>query len=614
MLLHKWEKGQLQISLQVGPPLSFHGRYSTSSIPPIPKINIDGTGSSSIVPPNWQTFNTSQGLTPPTSSHSSDSTMDANLARYLNQGRRHTLGTAHNTIILEEINRLRKINESSSSQASSGFGSSSTHVPPVHPEVGSTLSTNNEDPKNSIGSLATGSSSSSSRQFLRIPRLPRRFSDGGHYLEAYRQFLQKRTVPMYVQQHSVVETTSTGQPSAKQLLQEKIETDRIYGRLPPRQKLPCNPHLLSSSGLESSNIIAQMVPLTSSTLPLTQGLPSANLQEQCRPFIDITQQQIREKLEQLHMSSSGGGDGPTSSGESSNSSINSRRSSQGNPILSHLLSTTPPLGHTFPQTPSSTTNYMEPIDGTNSRRYSFQPQPPLPVYPPSSRHHRNTLPELHPQLIIVEAPPTNNYGPTSSSSAIGIEYEGAVSPESSLGMSPLGSYINHGSPSSFERPSQFMNESGEEKHRRVGVALTTQQHAQITAETMSQNFNPQDMSTNPATTATTVQQIPVFFEQHISLLNPTVASQIAQQQMTSLVSHISSVLNKYNIMYQCNGSVFTIGHRGVELQIHVQVSPHFTLQNALQLNLQYMHISGDSRLYQSLCAELAPHFVPSSVQ
>ena len=108
-----------------------------------------------------------------------------------------------------------------------------------------------------------------------------------------------------------------------------------------------------------------------------------------------------------------------------------------------------------------------------------------------------------------------------------------------------------------------------------------------------------------------LQQIPIYLNQHISLIHPKVASQIAQQQVGRLVSLISTVLNNSGIVYEYNGNIFTVSHQGVEFQIHVQVSSHYTMQNALQLNLQYMHISGDPQLYQSLCTQLAPNFIPS---
>ncbi|XP_011404771.1 PREDICTED: serine/threonine-protein kinase SIK3-like [Amphimedon queenslandica] len=647
MLLHKWEKGQLQIPLNpLVSQLSYQGRYSTSSLASfsgVPRINIDGVGSSSgsmgIVP--WQNFH-GPSLAPPTMNNASDSTMDANLQRYLNQGRRHTLGTAHNMLIIppEDMNRLRKINESSSSQASSGFGSSSTNVPPVHPEMQPhiipTLSTGIEEPKTSIGSIV-----SSSRQFLQLPRFfssKRRASDGGHYLEAYRQFLHKRSSTMYSHQASVEGGVVSAQPTtAKQLLQEKIETDRLYGRL-PRQKLPHNPHLLSSSGLESSNIIAQMVqpvqPLTSSTLPLP--VPMANLREQCQPFHDITQQQIREQLEQLHMSNGSPSDhgslphaqsSGVASGGSSTSSINSRKNSSGNnSIIAQLLAATPPSASpSFPTQMVATSMASSEYDGastSNERRYSIQPSPHSSLNPPVTRHHRKTLPDLHPQLIIVE-PPANLHPQASTSSSLG-----ESSPESSLGATAnaIGRrsppYFQVGSPGEVGSPLHW-----QERQRKTGMSL---QPSHLGASSIEDDFckgvtipnlpDPQSsivpqplqqQQQQHDILQQSVQQIPIFFNQHISLLNPNVANQIAHQQMSSLVHHISNVLSSFKIVYQCSGNVFTICHRGVDFQIHVQVSPHYAIQNALQLSLQYMHIGGDSQLYQSLCTELAPHFVPS---
>ena len=108
-----------------------------------------------------------------------------------------------------------------------------------------------------------------------------------------------------------------------------------------------------------------------------------------------------------------------------------------------------------------------------------------------------------------------------------------------------------------------------------------------------------------------VQQIPVYLNQHVSLLHPNVANQIAQGQVNSLVAHISTILNKFGIRHENTSNSFTVSHNGVDFQIRVQVSPHCVFQNALQLNLQYMHISGDPQNYQLICTQLAPHFIPS---
>ena len=662
LLLHKWEKGQLQIPLRVAGPLPYH-RYSTNSIP---QIHIDGVGSASGIVP-WQNMDHSHNLVPPTSSSSSDSNMDDNLARYLNQGRRHTLAAAHNVMIIpqEEMNRLRKINESSSSQASSGFGSSNTNAPVVHPEppqtLVPTLSTGVDESQTSVGCLV-----STSRHFLQPPQhrsSRRRASDGGHYLEAYRQYLQKRN-PMYavVNAQATVESNHLG---ARQLLQDKIETDRLFGRLPPKfcKQQSYNVQLMSSSGLNTSSQLSHMMqlPITSSTVPLDDT--QINLRQQYQPFADITPQQVREQLEQLHMTDTTTDDQmaslPTTSGysgNSSSSSVDSRKSSLSSSILAQLLHASSPTSSltiippfSLPtQTPSASTaeyvNRLETADGV--RRFSIQP----PAAPPSYslqqvRQHRNTLPELIPQsrLAVIDGslPPSRQVS-QDISSATSQDLSGS-SPETSLGPQMTGterqspSYPRHGSPGRQSPLNTVFENDGdddvrEERHRKVGMALTSHEHAKVEnaivqlqqqqhlAGILGVNhpsilLNGIHVPSHPVQSSAqeslpSIQQIPIYFNQHVSLLHPSVANQIAQQQVSGLVAHISTTLDKYSIVYECNNNIFTITHQGVDFQIHVQVSPHYAIQNALQLNLQYMHISGDPQLYQALCTQLAPHFIP----
>ena len=683
LLLHKWEKGQLQIPLRVAGPLPYH-RYSTNSIP---QIHIDGVGSASGIVP-WQNMDHSHNLVPPTSNSSSDSNMDDNLARYLNQGRRHTLAAAHNVMIIpqEEMNRLRKINESSSSQASSGFGSSNTNAPVVHPEppqtLVPTLSTGVDEAQTSTGCLV-----STSRHFLQPPQhrsSRRRASDGGHYLEAYRQYLQKRN-PMYavVNAQAAVESNHLG---ARQLLQDKIETDRLFGRLPPKfcKQQSYNVQLLSSSGLNTSSQLSHMMqlPITSSTAPLDDA--QINLRQQYQPFADITPQQVREQLEQLHMTDTTTDDQmatlPTTSGysgNSSSSSVDSRKTSLSSSIIAQLLHASPTSSLTImppfslpTQTPSaSTAEYVNRLETTDSiRRFSIQPPVAPPSYSPQQvRQHRNTLPELIPQsrlaMIDGSIPPSRQIS-QDISSATSQDLSGS-SPDTSLGLQMTGterqspSYPRHGSPGR-QSPlnTVFENDDDddvrEERHRKVGMTLTSHEHAQMTAEVESSNLSPLKLNqvttqlnhmaiaqlqqqqhlagilgvnhpsillngihvpSHPVQSSTQeslpgIRQIPIYFNQHVSLLHPSVANQIAQQQVSGLVAHISTTLDKYSIVYECNNNVFTITHQGVDFQIHVQVSPHYAIQNALQLNLQYMHISGDPQLYQALCTQLAPHFIP----
>jgi hypothetical protein len=573
LYLSMWEKGQLQLMRTI-PSLSFHGRYSTNTIP---KINIDATTSNShgIIP--WQNLNP-QNSNPPTSTSCSDSMIDDNLARYLNQGRRHTLGAAHHVLLVptEEFNRLRKINESTSSQASSGFGSTNTNFLSTHepfPSADNTLPTCDGTDNTDINNTT------SSRQFLQLTyRSRRRASDGGHYLEAYRNFIHKRS---NIHPQQVNMDTSNNQLSARQLLQDKIETDKLYGRLPPKNRIAQNSQMLTN---EIESYTTQILQLSSSTAPLSYA---SDLRQQYQPFIDITQQQIREQLEQLHMNDSTMAMPTTSSGSCSITQGDSKGT-----MLAQLLAVPPPAITSYNSVPTQTVSMTSAsyYDSYNVSQY---------------------------QEII-------------SSSSNDDKYEGVVEMLPEVQQDPLviveaGSSIYHQNSVISNAPFLDQGSTGifsDNRQRKFGIQTPhITESANVLQPSYIKKSSPHvatqpDVSSHPSILLThdtlqTVQQIPVYFNQNVSLIHPNVASQISQKQMSTLVSRICSVLQKFNIIYQCMNNVFTISHKGVDFQIHAQVSPHYSIPSALQLSLQYMHISGDPQLYQKLCTELAPHFVPN---
>ena len=678
ILLHKWDKGQLQIpTISPSLPSTYH-RFSTSCLPPpsVPQINIEAVdslpGSSGIVP-QWQTLNAPVTLNP---NESTESNMDDNLERYLNLGRRHTLGAAHNVMLVpqEEMNRLRKINESSSSQASSGFGSVGTN-PQIHPEVLFKL----------LPTLSTGVDekqiNSSDRQHLQPPlhrSSRRRSSDGGHSTAAYRMYLEKKN-PLYAQMSGISPNTTqeSTSNSVRHMLQDKIETDKRYGRLPSAQKQWIqykNQLSVNSTGVNSTPMPCALPPIVRLS---TMVEPCIDLREQLQPFQEISPQEIQTQLQQLHLKAqneSTSNRTPSPQGfssieiettESSSSVTSSRRGSTSSSILAQLLSSStstctpnyPVLPNSTQTSTTSTAEYINSLEAPiNPRRFSMQsPSSSLSYCPRQVHKKRNTLPELTPnnQPIFED----NILPLLRTSQELQTELESSSSQEVN-GTSPENSYFvqslnqghqspsfPYGSPGRISPSSLQVNDGlgrpispgVQERQRRQGITLNTQQHVQLATSII----NNDNYVGNPGTTSLrngmfivdqpailvngvhhvpisysqdslqTTQHIPIYLNQHMSLLHPKVANQIAQQQVGELVTHISLILKRFGIVYECNSNIFTISHQGVEFQIHVQVSPHFTLQNALQLNLQYMHVSGDPQLYQNLCTQLAPHFIPT---
>ena len=645
------------------------------------------------------------------SNGSDESIPDLNLARYLKHGRRHTLGAAQNTELIppEEMNRLRKINECSSSQASSGFGSSGTN-PAGHLEsLDPALSTAGMDDssQSSVGSL-----NSTSRQFLQLSHTyrysRRRASDGGHYAAAYRMFVEKRHPirgQMSVLQPPIETSTISSPNSVKKLLHEKIEADKRYGKPPGGNKQ----WLMYKNQLQNQQLsVSGVNPGTHSQQQQHKVVPFGGvaLVDQMKAFQGP--QHIQEQMQQLHLRAhqdpasilqlpSVEVDASPLSHESSHSlqnlahegssdhgsnlSVNSRLSS-GSSKLAQLLS--PSSGSLNipvpqpPQTPSaSTAIYVNSLDTQSGpRRFSMLTPSSISPYSSTRQAHqkRKTLPELYPGHVLppgnggamqeLELPqklsmsglPSGNsleevLGSSSPGSSLSLHC-GRLSPVHSHGGSPRCSPpLSDCSSHSSALPPELVMESvlgvpEPPRRRKSGVSLSghqqqqlcnqikEQQEVELPQSTTVQEGSPPSSSTVPIVAFNQpsvlingviptyalshpvsdnlhkVQQIPVYLNQHVSLLHP-VANQIAQGQVNSLVAHISTILNKFGIRHENTSNSFTVSHNGVDFQIRVQVSPHCVFQNALQLNLQYMHISGDPQNYQLICTQLAPHFIPS---
>ncbi len=184
------------------PTLKPHPRLSTGGVPPIiPQISIQTTGSppSSSPPERSYLFgNVATSMKEPDD--------DLNLARYLQGGRRHTLGaTQNNTLITpEQLQRLRESTELSSSNA----GSTTTNSV-VNRLGGMLLDSSNLQQALSFGTVVDHSSQNnmsgaSMHRHLQPSRarMGRRVSDGGPYLKAYQKYFMERRNPNLAQINS----------------------------------------------------------------------------------------------------------------------------------------------------------------------------------------------------------------------------------------------------------------------------------------------------------------------------------------------------------------------------------------------------------------------------
>lgn len=187
------------------PNLKPHPRLSTGGVPPIiPQISIQTTGSppSSSPPERKYLFgNVATSIKEP-----DDEMRDLNLARYLQGGRRHTLGaTQNNTLITpEQLQRLRESTELSSSNT----GSTTTNSV-VNRLGGMLLDSSNLQQALSFSTVVDHSSQSNmsgasahSKHLQPRPRMGRRVSDGGPYLKAYQKYFMERRNPNLAQINS----------------------------------------------------------------------------------------------------------------------------------------------------------------------------------------------------------------------------------------------------------------------------------------------------------------------------------------------------------------------------------------------------------------------------
>lgn len=218
LLLNKWEHGQLQVTNVSPVPPKVFSRISGK----VPAINVNRSDSSQFPTGNfqdkWQRMSDRDATM---------SVMDPNLVRYLKLGRRHTLGAAHNHMLMppNDLGHLHEASECSSQTSDDSHVESRT----VEPQVTEPLNLRGALTSGNVDSLPLQSSGSPlSRASLIQPhlraRMGRRASDGGPYAAAFRLYLEKRT-PQLAQINSRGSLYESGAHSStssvKQLLLDK---------------------------------------------------------------------------------------------------------------------------------------------------------------------------------------------------------------------------------------------------------------------------------------------------------------------------------------------------------------------------------------------------------
>ena len=221
------------------PPIPHH-RLSQSGVVPVINVNASDLSECPTGPVQNQWHHMAAGGMS-SSSTWSEYPNDPNLARYLKLGRRHTLGAAHNHLLMtpSDLGHVREASECSSQMSNDICSDVATTTSPI--EIGSLRSTlicGQAEPPS-----AQSGSSPLSRATLMQPqlrsRMGRRASDGGPYAAVFRLYLEKR-IPHLAQIESRGSlrdsTTLSSSSSVKQLLQDKKSQEAPFGRLYTQSK------------------------------------------------------------------------------------------------------------------------------------------------------------------------------------------------------------------------------------------------------------------------------------------------------------------------------------------------------------------------------------------
>ena len=641
LLLTKWVKGQLQVPS--ASPLTYPFRASTLSCQPIPQISIDPSEPSAFKAPvnPWLKLST-DGSSCTQTAEADEYFRDPNLARYLQQGRRHTLGAAHNHALIPP-SVLNEISEGSGPLNSDDEKQELSAMA----ELGHMEKTLNDSIQSSTGSIVSGSQ----KPYLQPPRAcrsSRRASDGGHYVAAYKVYLERRGNvktgggPSLDKQDSASGTTIAS-TSVKQLLQERMES-RQYGTLPQGHHW-VHYKLQQSQGFTHSTASPQAA----------EEPPS--LRAQVQPFHDIMPYQIQEQLQQLHLQQQptahdhppnmvdqfaayeGDGLSTQSSSSSMGSSGQSRKNSTGSPggsLIAHLLSSSPPVrASTTPQSTSPPSLPSALLQEQACRRYSNPEQNSQP-YSPVFR--RSSNPQAYPALSVYanqhhlpsfpvavvqprESSPTKMLYHTNGSSASGkhspiheTQMDAIVetTEESVLdvvGGSDLFPALPTSSSGNVAAPHKM-------SPRKVGfpscspqLELATLLQTNTSAPPLSHNskhligmLSASSCGSSPPVHSFVTADMCSAESYRAAWCPPLFTRPLPQPplqpHLTGMLGRVSIILSKWGIPFEVReGGNLTVEHQGVRLQI-------LTAQNAIQMQ----YLAGDAHQYQTLCSHLASQF------
>ena len=223
----------------MSPPIPHH-RLSQGGV--LPLININASDLSQSPPgPSQSQWQHMAGGDASTSSSWNEFSNDPNLARYLQLGRRHTLGAAHNHMLIppNDLGHLREASECSSHTSNEICPDSTTTVSILDQGSLKSALTSGQAEAQSVHS----GNSPLSRGALLQPQsrsrsIGRRASDGGPYAAVFRLYLEKR-MPQLAQinsRGSLRDSTTLSSSSVKQLLQDKKPQETPIGKPPTQSK------------------------------------------------------------------------------------------------------------------------------------------------------------------------------------------------------------------------------------------------------------------------------------------------------------------------------------------------------------------------------------------
>jgi hypothetical protein len=565
---------------------------------------------------------------------------DPNLLRYLKLGRRHTLGAAHNHMLMapSDLGHVREASECSSQTSNEISTDTATATPSFEPRT--LLSALSSGPTEAQH-LQSGSSPSSRLALLQPQlrsRMGRRASDGGPYAAVFRLYLEKRN-PQLAQinsRGSLHEATTLSSSSVKHLLQDKRTQEIQCGKPPAQSKewLHYKDQMLQQKQLTSavynpaspeSMVPVQLNHLSGITNSIGDDTSHTRLRAQVQPFQTYTPQQIQEQLQHLHIqqhteSESAmhtevaallqqpliqkpltGADAQSLQAVRETSPTKDSSSS----ILHHLLSQSPKSvvpksvvpntivqSNPFSHNHTRRTSFPKNVTGPLAAQLGHQPQdncPPSELYAmmgnvaAGSNHEVSSFPV---NIQTREGSPTKGMG---RRSPIHDHQMASIAEDTSeITTLPSGTLATSSTPET--------SNGVERQNKRYSVVPSVP-----TGTSLSVHIDEPDSQVSESSgTHGSLRYSNYFVREHINHVNtsPIIPTTLNHLPGThQILSHISTILNSNRMQHYQSGDGFIVEHDGVKL--HIICNPSY-------LNMIHMQfVAGDLTQYQTLSSHLA---------